>query len=415
MTTTVPLSTLHPHVGNVRFNATADDDLVASVCEQGVLTALTVAPHPAAAGEWVIIDGHRRYDAAQRADVAEVPVLVRDDLVTAAQQVEAMLVTALHRRGLTAVEEAAGYEQLALQGMDVADIARAVSTPQSSVKARLRLNALPDRARHRIHVGDLTLGEAEAMLGYVDDPVTLARLEDAAGSSEFAYELAAARSRADRAQVNAAAVEDLRSRGFHPAPADADVVPLEEFPTTALRDPAGHPDCIAYAVSDDPASFTPPHLVCTAPAVHPMRSPAPAPMSEWEQNRAQRTEEAAGRAAADAARRAWLGEHYRGLLPLRGHKHLATAAKVLVPVIGAETTPETGGDAMRALADVLATAAGDALAVDPLTQPADRLRHTLALWGWLHDAGYDLSAVDRQVRDDTAAALADLDEDTETA
>lgn len=439
----VPLQQIGTHPSNPRFDAVADSDMVASVEAQGILTPVTLAP--ALAGEgYVLIGGHRRMDAATKAGLTQLPAIIREDLVTEAQQVEAMLVENLHRVDLTPVEEAQAYEQLTLFGMQVADIAAATGRSASTVKSRLKLNALPDTAKAKVHAGDATLLDAEALLEFTDNPEVLVDLEAAFGSDNFAWRVRHARDNAARAARNAKELEDLLAAGavkVEPVSDSEDRSrtgkqwPLYAFTERDLQTREGHPGCLGVVVFD--SSFEPHRLVCTNPASHPVddtHAPATSPVYvENEKAHEERLAAAAAREAAAKVRVEWLTNHLMSALPAAAKaKPLVAALRAalppvlmlndeflpwtnLGPVLGVDDpavgwhdrTQQVTGAAteltvakpeavVRALAAVLAVLTNEALVTD-WTDDVVLADRQVDLWDWLTGSGYPLSDADKEI------------------
>lgn len=257
----VPLAQVQPHPNNVRRSAVADDDMVASVASSGIHEPVLLGPE--VDGIRYLIAGNRRYDAAVKAGLTEIPALLRDDLATEAQQIEVMLVENLHRQDLTAVEEADAYEQLQLFGMDAKAIAAATGRSVATVKQRLTLGGLSTKAKESVHDGELSLTDAAALLEFDDDPETLATLEENLGTSDFGWRLQQARSlRAGRIQ-KAELAAAYAAEGIAQAD-ESDVRSLASFWTADLRVRAGHSTCLAYVVPDHGST----RLVCSDPESH---------------------------------------------------------------------------------------------------------------------------------------------------
>jgi hypothetical protein len=99
------------HPANPRRKAIADDEMVASIKGQGLIQPIVVAP--AAEGDgYVVIAGHRRLDGMKKARKRTTPAIVRTDLTSDAQQIEAAVVENVHRVDLSPMEEAEAFEQL---------------------------------------------------------------------------------------------------------------------------------------------------------------------------------------------------------------------------------------------------------------------------------------------------------------
>lgn len=153
-----------------QFDEAAIADLVESVRTKGVLQPILVRPHD---GMFEIIAGERRWRAAQRAQLHEVPVIVRD--LSDKEALEVALVENLQRQDLTALEEAEGYRRLVEEfNHTQEELARAVGKSRSHVANMMRLLALPAPVKDMLDHGQLSAGHARALLTAAD-PVGLAR------------------------------------------------------------------------------------------------------------------------------------------------------------------------------------------------------------------------------------------------
>jgi ParB family chromosome partitioning protein len=148
------------------------DALAQSVREKGVLQPLLVRPIEGEAAAFELIAGERRWRAAQRAGLHQVPVLVRT--LTDAETLEIALIENLQREDLTVLEEAHAYRRLIDEfGRTQAGIAEALGKSRSHVANMLRLLGLPEIVRRRLEEGALTAGHARALLA-AEDPASLA-------------------------------------------------------------------------------------------------------------------------------------------------------------------------------------------------------------------------------------------------
>lgn len=439
----VPLAQIHTHPSNPRFDAVADPDTVASVEAQGILTPVTLAPALEGDG-YVLIGGHRRLDAATKAGLTQLPAIIREDLVTEAQQVEAMLVENLHRVDLTPVEEAQAYEQLTLFGMDVAAIAEATGRSASTVKSRLKLNGLPAGAKAKVHAGDATLLDAEALLEFTDQPEVLVDLEAAFGSDNFAWRVRHARDNAARAARNAKELEEFLEAGavrvakeyWENNSRTGKQWPLHAFTERDLQEREGHPGCLGVVVMEE-SQFNPHTLVCTNPASHPVddtHAPATSPVYvENEKAHEERLAAAAAREAAAKVRVEWLTNHYAAALPPAAKaKPLVAALRAALPPVlmlndeflpwtnlgpalgvddpavgwhdrtqqvteaATELTVAKPETVVRALAAVLAVLTNEALVTD-WTDDVVLADGQVDLWEWLTSAGYAMSDADKEI------------------
>ncbi len=147
------------------MDETALDELAASLKLQGVLQPLLVRPNPANAGRYQIIAGERRWRAAQRAGLHEVPVLIR-----ALSDIEAMaagLVENLQRQDLDPMEEAEGFRRLTDEfGLTQEGLAEAVGKSRPHVANMLRLLTLPTAVQALVRDGAISSGHARAIIGH---------------------------------------------------------------------------------------------------------------------------------------------------------------------------------------------------------------------------------------------------------
>jgi ParB/RepB/Spo0J family partition protein len=187
----LPLTEIGEHPSNPRRDLGDLAELAASIREQGVLQPLVVAPDTTRRKvAWVVLAGHRRLRAAKKAGLTDVPVVVREDLATLAQQVSVMVSENVHRADLSPVEESDAYQLLLDDaGLDVKAIAQHTGRPASMVRARLKLQRVPTTALDKLHAGQLTIGDAEQLADLaVKDPAAAERAADAPGELRWAIE-----------------------------------------------------------------------------------------------------------------------------------------------------------------------------------------------------------------------------------
>lgn len=170
-----PIERLHPSRVQPRqdFDEEAIDSLAASIKEQGLLQPILVRPHPEQPGEFEIVAGERRWRAAQRAKLHNVPILVRE--LSDGEALELAIVENVQRQDLNPVEEAYAYRQLIEEFGHIQDqVARVVGKSRSHVANTLRLLNLPQTALNLLRDGALTAGHARAVLAAAD-PEALAQ------------------------------------------------------------------------------------------------------------------------------------------------------------------------------------------------------------------------------------------------
>jgi ParB family transcriptional regulator, chromosome partitioning protein len=170
----VPIAAIRPGpLQPRRVFAEAELEMLAqSIREQGILQPLLVRPLADGEAAFELVAGERRWRAAQRIGLHEVPVVIK--AFGDAEAVEVALVENLQREDLGALEEAAAYRRLIDEfGRTQAALAGAVGKSRSHIANTLRLLALPEAVRRRLEDGSLSAGHARALLGAAD-PAALA-------------------------------------------------------------------------------------------------------------------------------------------------------------------------------------------------------------------------------------------------
>lgn len=154
------------------FDPTAIDELAASLQKHGMIQPILVRPDPRGSDMYEIIAGERRWRAAQRAQIHEVPIIIRDLDDTTMFQIA--LVENLQRRDLDPMEEAQGYQRLIEEFDHTAeDVGKAVGKSRSHITNMTRLLSLPQSVKEMVSNGQLTMGHARALIT-ADQPALLA-------------------------------------------------------------------------------------------------------------------------------------------------------------------------------------------------------------------------------------------------
>ena len=163
----VPIEFLRPNPFQPR-NVFRDEDLkdlTESVREKGILQPIVVRPVDGAADAFEIVAGERRWRAAQKAMLHQVPILVKE--LTDAESLEIAIIENVQRADLNAVEEAAGYERLMSQFDYTQDqLSKIIGKSRSHVANTLRLLTLPETVRDLISQGEMTAGHARPLIGH---------------------------------------------------------------------------------------------------------------------------------------------------------------------------------------------------------------------------------------------------------
>jgi ParB family chromosome partitioning protein len=164
-----PIENLRANPRNPRKTFTEAElaELSASIRERGIIQPIVVRALRGQAEAFEIIAGERRWRAAQRAGLHDVPVVVID--ASDAQALELAIIENVQRADLNALEEAAGYQAL----MDTFshsqdDVAQIVGKSRSHVANTLRLLRLPETVKSYIAAGKLSAGHARMLIGQPD-------------------------------------------------------------------------------------------------------------------------------------------------------------------------------------------------------------------------------------------------------
>ncbi|HVZ68659.1 MAG TPA: ParB/RepB/Spo0J family partition protein [Rhizomicrobium sp.] len=172
---TLPIAFLKPNPNQPRKNfAEAElEDLANSIREKGVLQPILVRPVKGASDSYEIVAGERRWRAAQRAKLHDVPVVVRE--LDDGEALELAIVENVQRADLNAIEEAAAYQELIGRFAYTQErIAQEVGKSRSHVANTLRLLKLPEAVQAMLRDGRLTAGHARTLIG-VPDPEARAK------------------------------------------------------------------------------------------------------------------------------------------------------------------------------------------------------------------------------------------------
>ena len=172
----IPVDRIEPNPDQPRRTFTEDalKERASSIVEKGVLQPLILRTNPRKSDGYEIVAGERRWRAAQRARLHEVPAIVRE--LDDTEVLEIAIVENIQRADLNAVEEAAGYRQLMDRfGHTQEKLAEALGKSRSHIANLLRLLTLPDSVLEMLRQGDLSAGHARALVT-ADDAAALARI-----------------------------------------------------------------------------------------------------------------------------------------------------------------------------------------------------------------------------------------------
>jgi len=157
-----PIEKIRPNRNQPRKNFAPDklEELAASIREKGIIQPLLVTRKD---DHYEIIAGERRWRAAQKAGLHEIPVVIRE--ATPDAIMELALIENIQRQDLNAIEEAQAYRSLVEHfSISQEDVARRVGKNRTSVTNSLRLLKLPDEIQQDIVEERLSMGHARALL-----------------------------------------------------------------------------------------------------------------------------------------------------------------------------------------------------------------------------------------------------------
>jgi ParB family chromosome partitioning protein len=178
---TVPIEFLKPSPFQPRRRF-ADEEingLADSIRAKGVMQPLLVRSSSSQRDVYEIIAGERRWRAAQRAGLHDLPVLVRD--LSDRDTLEVALLENIQREDLSPLEEAEGYQRLIEEfGHTQQELADTIGKSRSHIANLLRLLTLSPAIRDLVENGSLSAGHARALLG-ADNPGSLAKIVVAKG------------------------------------------------------------------------------------------------------------------------------------------------------------------------------------------------------------------------------------------
>ena len=164
----------NPRQPRQAFDDAALQALARSLKSQGVLQPVVV--RPTATGDYELVAGERRWRAAQRAGIHQIPAVIRD--VPDANLLEFALIENLQREDLNAMEEAEAYRTLIDDlNLTQGEVAERVGKQRTTVANTLRLLTLPGRVQSLVQSGQLSMGHARALLA-LEDPRAIEALAD---------------------------------------------------------------------------------------------------------------------------------------------------------------------------------------------------------------------------------------------
>ncbi len=155
-----------------KFNDEAINNLADSIKEHGILQPVLVRPMDD--GSYQIVAGERRWRAARRLGLDEIPVVIKE--LSDFESAQIALIENLQRENLNPVEEAMGYKEL-IEKFDMTQdaVAKTVGRSRSYIANAVRILALPERIISLLENGEISIGHAKALLSFENEEMMIAR------------------------------------------------------------------------------------------------------------------------------------------------------------------------------------------------------------------------------------------------
>ncbi len=154
----------NPYQPRVNFKEEKLEELANSIKKNGIIQPIAVRPNKTDTGKYEIVAGERRWLAAQRAGLHEIPVRILD--LNDAESLEVAIVENIQRDDLNPIEEARGYKRLNEEfKYDHESISKLMSKSRSHISNTLRLLTLPNDIVAMLEEGSLTSGQARPLIG----------------------------------------------------------------------------------------------------------------------------------------------------------------------------------------------------------------------------------------------------------
>ena len=203
--------TRNPYQPRETFNEFKLDELANSIKKNGIIQPIAVRPKKSEAGKYEIVAGERRWLAAQKAGLHDIPVNVLD--LSDVESLEVAIVENIQRDDLNPIEEAKGYKRLSDEfNYDHENISKLMSKSRSHVSNTLRLLTLPNDIIGMLEEGSLTSGQARPLIGL-------------SNASQIAEEIVAKNYSARKVEY---LVKSKKSKNFKNKTYDADIIKAQE-------------------------------------------------------------------------------------------------------------------------------------------------------------------------------------------
>ena len=214
----------NPDQPRTHFDPKYINELADSIKQHGLIQPILVRPVPGSQDMYQIVAGERRWRASQKAQLHEVPVIIRD--LDDAQVLQIALIENLQRQDLNAIEEARGYQRLMDEfAFAPDDVGQAVGRSRSHVANMIRILGLPESVQNMVVEGSISAGHARALIS-AQNPTLLAQEVAAKGLSVRQAEKLAAESAGRKIQQ--------RGKASGPTFKDPNILAFEQDLTNIL-------------------------------------------------------------------------------------------------------------------------------------------------------------------------------------
>ena len=201
----------NPYQPRETFNEFKLDELANSIKKNGIIQPIAVRTNKSEVGKYEIVAGERRWLAAQKAGLNDIPVNVLD--LSDVESLEVAIVENIQRDDLNPIEEAKGYKRLSDEfNYDHENISKLMSKSRSHVSNTLRLLTLPNDIIGMLEEGTLTSGQARPLIGL-------------SNASQIAEEIVAKNYSARKVEY---LVKSKKSKNFKNKTYDADIMKAQE-------------------------------------------------------------------------------------------------------------------------------------------------------------------------------------------
>ena len=212
-TARVPVSALRAHPQNPRQDLGDLSELTEAIRAKGITQTVLVMPHPTIDGDYQILIGHRRIAAARAAGFDTVLANIAPADLSAAEQMEIMLIENLQRTDLKPSEEIAGVRALFDMGNTAQQVSKGIGKHISTVKRYKKASGASASAKEKLDAGQITLDRVLKIAEFADHPQLAEKLEEESTGYNFDYYYKQAQQQVEDETYADIAIASLKSFG----------------------------------------------------------------------------------------------------------------------------------------------------------------------------------------------------------